>query len=225
MKSYKYLLFDLDGTLTKSEYGIIDSVIYALGKMNIEIKDRESLKKFIGPPLYESYRKFCNMNQEDAETAVKYYREIYEKEGVFNAPLYDGIEKLLYRLKEEGYILMVVTSKPYDLAEVVIEHNKIQSCFAGVVGPDRAEKHSDKSGLIRRAVKILQEEYSPGEDEEKILEQTLMIGDTHFDIEAAVKAGTDSVGVLYGYGTEEELRTSGATYIAETPEDIYGLIH
>lgn len=254
---YKYLFWDLDGTLTQSEFGIIDSVIYALGKMNIEPESRENLKKFIGPPLYESFKNFYNMTPENAEEAVRLYREFYTKEGVFRAPLYDGISELLEKLTVLGYRNMVVTSKPADLADVVVEHNGIRQYFDAIVGPTRAEKHSDKTILIETAMKlcktegahgvvtpgdVMNKESSENSSEEKtgassetdnaaeniiaekIRKSAVMIGDRHYDINAAVKCGIDSIGVLFGYGSEEELKAAGATYIAETSEKILSLL-
>lgn len=252
---YKYLFWDLDGTLTQSEFGIIDSVIYALKRMNIEPESRENLKKFIGPPLYESFKNFYNMTPENAEEAVRLYREFYTKEGVFRAPLYDGISELLEKLTALGYRNMVVTSKPADLADVVVDHNGIKQYFDAIVGPTRAEKHSDKTILIETAMKLCKKEgahgvVTPGdilnivqdsdktdgknctshdigaaaEINEEIRRSSVMIGDRHYDINAAVKCGIDSIGVLFGYGSEEELKAAGATYLAETSEKILSLL-
>lgn len=239
---YKYLFWDLDGTLTQSEFGIIDSVIYALEKMNIEPDPREQLKKFIGPPLYESFKNFYNMTSEDAEEAVRLYREFYRQEGIYRAPLYDGIKETLEELTKQGFRHMVVTSKPAELAEVVVTSNGIREYFDAVVGPTLAEKHSDKTFLIEEALRIAAKgsvETSGStiatanrdavgdsavtenvEIPDSIRSSAVMIGDRHYDIDAAVKCGIDSIGVLFGYGSEEELRTAGATYIAKTAEGI-----
>ncbi len=243
---YKYLFWDLDGTLTQSEFGIIDSVIYALEKMNIEPESREQLKKFIGPPLYESFKNFYNMTPEDAEEAVRLYREFYTKEGIYRAPLYDGIRETLEELSKQGFRHMVVTSKPADLADIVVTSNGIREYFDAVVGPTRAEKHSDKTFLIEAALKLSEMGnaadfggvVTPGEVLDKAEDNdgntvtlaadvknetrqaAVMIGDRHYDINAAVKCGIDSIGVLFGYGSEEELVTAGATYIAKTAEGI-----
>ncbi len=221
---YNYLLFDLDGTLTKSEYGIIDSAIYALDKMGVPAEDPEELKKFIGPPLYVSFREFYGMSQEDAERAVVYYREFYEKEGIYNAPLYEVIAEILEKLRSDGYKLLVVTSKPAVLAEVVLKHNEIRDYFEAVVGPSKEKKQADKIVLINEAIDcIAGGEGLDGSDEKTrkdIMAKTIMIGDRFYDIEAAVKTGIDSIGVLYGYGSREELSQAGATYIAESTGDI-----
>ena len=214
ISNYKYLFFDLDGTLTQSEFGIIDSVLYALNKLGIEESDREKLKKFIGPPLFDSFSNYYHMDQQKADEAVRLYREIYEVKGVYNQPLYEGIKGVLERLTKDGFTLLVVTSKPTEMAEIVLKHDGIREYFKDVIGPSRAERHSEKEYLIRTAIDLLGE-YS------EIAPLSLMIGDRHYDIEGAVRAGIDSMGVLYGYGSREELEGAGATYIVETPEEIY----
>ncbi len=188
--------------------------------MNIEPGDREKMKRFIGPPLYESFLNFYNMTPDEAEEAVRLYRVFYEKEGVFNAPLYDGIRELLQNLRSRGCRMMVVTSKPADLASIVVKHNGIDEYFDAVVGPTRAEKHSDKTVLIEKALSIIADSADAVPEEAELRKSVLMVGDRHYDIDAAVKCGIDSVGVLFGYGSETELREAGATYIAARAEDI-----
>ena len=237
---YRYLFFDLDGTLTKSEYGIVDSVVYALGKFGINNEDREDLKKFIGPALFDSFRKFYDMEPEQADQAVVYYREAYESKGIYNAPLYDGVKEMLEELTKEGKTLFVVTAKPQEMAIKVLRHNGIDGYFAAVIGPDRKERHTDKAALVRRALRVLggdrrtegdhPDDY-PGAGvkiaehgaaagaEDTIAEHALMVGDREYDAVGAAREGVDTIGVLYGYGSPEELRDAGAAYLARTPEE------
>lgn len=226
LPAYQYLLFDLDGTLTQSEFGIIDSVIYALEKLGIHETDRERLKKFIGPALFESFQKYYHMSPGDADRAVAYYREVYEREGIFNAPVYDGVEEMLRSLSGMGKELFVVTAKPREMAEIVIRHTGLMQYFKAVIGPGRSDRHTDKASLIRMALRLISEQAqrSGTVAAESTAAQTLMIGDRLYDIEGAGEAGVDSVGVLYGYGTRQELIHAGATYLAQKPEDITGLI-
>ena len=113
---FKYILFDLDGTITESGPGIMNSVAYALEKMGYEEKDREKLKRFIGPPLTDSMMKYYGMSEEDAAKAVRYYREYYAEKGIFENSVYDGFDESIKRLKEQGLILAVATSKPEPFA-------------------------------------------------------------------------------------------------------------
>ena len=208
---YKYCLFDLDGTLTQSEFGIIKAVEYALGKFDIKEPDREKLLHFIGPPVYVSFREFYGMNDKDAELGVKLFREKYESETLTEAPLYDGITQVLKKLKDNDIKLMVVTAKPTDMAEKVLSHVGIKDYFDCIIGAAREKKDSSKASLIEKAIE------ASGQTD---ISQFIMIGDTHYDIDAAVTVGIDSIGATYGYGTYEEIKDAGATYIADTPSDI-----
>lgn len=207
---YNLVLFDLDGTLTQSEFGIFSSVQYALEKFGIHETEAKNLRRFIGPPLYVSFSEFYGLDGEDGELAVKYYRSVYEKDGYKEAPVYDGVKELLASLKEAGKTLMVVTSKPQEMAERVIEHVGVASYFDAIVGPGREMNSPSKKELITKALGIAG---SDGSD-------AIMIGDRKFDIEGACGAGIDSIGVLYGYGSREELEAAGSTYIVDTPDQV-----
>lgn len=209
---YKYVFFDLDGTLTQSEFGIINSVIYALNKMGVEVGDRELVKRFIGPPLLVSFKEFYKMSDEEAEKAASLYRECYNAGEIFNAPLFDGIEELLKKLTEAGIKLYVVTSKPEVFAKRILEHYGIKQFFEKVIGPDLSEKDSSKAKMVKTAI-------NDTSDAPEISEY-VMVGDRFYDIEGAKANGIDSIAVLYGYGNREEFEKAGATHIVNTPEDI-----
>ena len=211
---YNLVLFDLDGTLTQSEFGIFSSVQYALEKFGIHETDPKHLRRFIGPPLFVSFSEFYGLSGDDGELAVKYYREVYEKENYKEAPVYDGVKELLKALKDAGKRLMVVTSKPQEMADRVIEHVGVAPYFDAIVGPGREMMFPSKTDLINKALGIAG---SDGSD-------AIMIGDRKFDIEGACGAGIDSIGVLYGYGSREELETAGSTYIVDTPDQVLDLI-
>ncbi len=211
---YKLALFDLDGTLTQSEFGILASAKYALEKFGIYEADQKKLKRFIGPPLYVSFSEFYGLNGADGEEAVRLYREVYEAENFKNAPVYDGIPDALAALKDAGSRLMVVTSKPQDMAERVVEHVGLKPFFDAIVGPGREMHTPSKTVLIERALSLAALDKK----------NAVMIGDRKFDIEGAEGAGIDSIGVLYGYGSKEELEKAGAKLFAETPAHISKLI-
>ncbi|MCR4922388.1 MAG: HAD hydrolase-like protein [Lachnospiraceae bacterium] len=234
MSRYKNIFFDLDGTLIKSEIGVIDSVIYALEKLGEDKREREELKKFIGPPLHYSFTTFIGLDSDRADLGIKYYREHYDREGVYLTPLFEGIGELLKKLHSEGYKLYIVTSKPCDLAITVADNTAIREYLESVIGPPRSEKHADKALLIEEALRQVIEAENKDkaqmheEDFKEALKrvkgESLMVGDRCYDIDAAVKVGLDSLGVLYGYGSLEEFKRSGADYLAESPEDIYEII-
>jgi phosphoglycolate phosphatase len=205
---YSNVFFDLDGTLTQSEFGIIEGARRALTHFGIDCSDTEELKKFIGPPLYVTFHDGYGLSEEDSNEAIRIYREYYTATGVYQAPLYDGIFDLLTDLKKNGKKVMMTTSKPFALATTVAKSNEIFDLFDGIIGPDLNEKNPSKTVLILKAMDTL----GLGEDDRK---QCVMVGDRFYDIEGANEAGIDSIGVLYGYGSKDELEKAGATHIAE----------
>ena len=178
--------------------------------MGIYEADEKKLKRFIGPPLYVSFSEFYGLNGAAGEEAVRLYREVYEKEEYKNAPVYEGIPDALLALKEAGAILMVVTSKPQEMAERVVEHVGLKRFFDAIVGPGREMLSPSKTVLIQRALAL-----SGARKEEAV-----MVGDRKFDIEGAKGAEIASVGVLYGYGSREELEAAGADFFADSPAQI-----
>jgi phosphoglycolate phosphatase len=217
---YQYIIFDLDGTLIKSEEGLYDSITYALEKSGVHPGDRKDMKRMIGPVLWESFQKFYNMSAEEADLANAYFNEAYDKEGLYNASVYEGVEDMLQTLRNAGRILLVVTAKPRDMAERVLNHTGIDQYFQAVIGPAREDKKTDKGSLLRKALSFLAK---TGTDRFQ-KEHTVMVGDRMFDIQGAAETGLRSIGVLYGYGDRQELIHAGATYLADTPADVVKLI-
>ncbi|MCR5093882.1 MAG: HAD hydrolase-like protein [Lachnospiraceae bacterium] len=205
----RFIFWDLDGTIIKSEGGVLSSVRYALDRMGVTIPESE-IRKFIGPSLFDSFTNRAHMSPEDADRAIEYYRELYEDTGLFDAAVYDGVPEVMEQLREAGLSHVVVTSKPQHTAERVLEHFGIRQYLGAIVGPTPDDHSSDKEKLIRAALKRFQAEPS----------EAVMIGDRCFDIDGAAAAGIRSIGVLYGYGSREELEASGADRIAGLPADI-----
>lgn len=211
MSKYKYILFDLDGTVTDSAPGITNSVKYALRKSEVEIPPYEVLCKFIGPPLIDGFRDFCSFDTEKANAAVGYYREYYSVTGIFENRVYDGIPELLERLRKNGKKIILATSKPQVFAERILEHFSLKQYFDLTVGASLDETRNSKDKVIAHAL-----------SECGICDKSaaIMVGDRFHDIVGAEKNGIDSVGVLYGFGDRKELEAAEADYIAE---DISGL--
>lgn len=212
---YKYLMFDLDGTLVESGDGIVASAKHALSTMGWEQLSEAEYKKFIGPPLFDSFTKFCGMNPGEADRAIEIYREHYESAGYLLAPMYEGVEAMLDELNDKGHTMMVVTSKPAPIAEKIIKKHGLDKYFVNLTGPSHEEKTVHKDVMIRRAFE------KNGITDPK---SAVMIGDRKFDIEAANKNGVDSIAVMYGYGNREEFERHGATYIVEKCGDIPGVV-
>jgi phosphoglycolate phosphatase len=215
MESFQYILFDLDGTLTDPAVGITNSIIHALKKYKIDVNDRTELYKFIGPPLGESFMKYFGFTEEEAARAIEYYREYFGVKGLFENVVYDGIEDLLNYLKDDGKVLMVATSKPQIFAEQILAHFNIAKYFSFIAGSNLDGTRIKKAEVIEYALASLNiTDFS----------KAIMVGDREHDIIGAKTVGIKSIGVLYGYGSFEELVNAGANYIAETVEDIKNII-
>ncbi len=212
MKKYTTVLFDLDGTLVDSGIGVSSSVAYALEKMGITPPPRNELFKFIGPPLVQSFKEFCGFDAETTDLAIRYYREYYRGKGIFECTIYDGVIELLKSLKEKGYKIALATSKPENFSKIVVE-NKGILLYLDYLG---AASIDEKTRATKEAVVEYTLELCSEKDKSKIV----MIGDRHFDINGAKKHLLDSIGVTYGYGSREELKEAGATYIVNTTKEI-----
>lgn len=209
------VLFDLDGTLTDPFEGISNSIIYALEKFGIAAPDKPLLKKFIGPPLTESFLEYCGLNHSDALRAVDYYREYFSVAGIFENKPYEGVCELLSGLKERGYTAIVATSKPEQFAKAIVQHFGLDQYFKEVCGATMDQSRTQKADVIAYALKKCEIK-----DEIKDKKRAVMVGDRKHDIIGAKTNGLSSIGVLYGYGSKEELLEAGANYIANSPVDI-----
>lgn len=212
---YNVILFDLDGTLTDPKIGITKSVQYALVKFGIEEPDLDKLIPFIGPPLVESFQEFYSLNQEQAQAAVRYYREYFAETGMYENAVYPGIKELLGELKSAGKELIVATSKPTVFSEQIIEHFGLTQFFKAIVGSNLDGSRIHKDEVIAFALKDLTG---------TIYDSVIMVGDRKHDIIGAQKNGIASIGVTYGYGTQEELTQAKPVYLAATVEELGELL-
>ena len=208
--NYRTYLFDLDGTVLDTGAGVMGSVQYALENFGYPGEPEEKLRRFVGPSLYDSFTGDYGMSKEQAEEAIRLYRQHYRDGAMFEAEPYPGIRLVLETLRGNGRAVYIVTSKPLTMAEPVLRHFGLTECFDGLIGPDESDHSSDKEKLIRRALAM--------GDADPML--TVMIGDRKFDMEGAAAVGIDSIGVLYGFGEEEELRRAGATHLVSDPVEI-----
>ncbi len=211
MKNYQYILFDLDGTLTNSQLGITTCVAYALESFRIHTENPEELRKFIGPPLKESFVKYYNMTDGEGDRAVEKYRERFATVGLYENEVYAGIPELLQKLKAQGKTLLVATSKPTVYSDKILEHFGLKEYFSYIAGSELDGTRVNKAEVIQYALEQMKITES---------EKIVMIGDKEHDMIGAGICGVDSIGVLYGFGEREELENHGATYIAETVSDL-----
>lgn len=214
-KVYKICLFDLDGTITDSAPGIVNSIIYALKKFGIEETDREKLLQFIGPPLTESFHRFYGFTEEESWKAVEYYREYYAEKGIFECTVYEGLEDALKKIKESGRKILVATSKPEVYAKRIIEHFGLTKYFDYIAGMELDGGRGTKAQVIEYALETCKI---------KNRDEVLMIGDREHDVFGAESLGIDCVGVLYGFGSREELEKAGAKYVISRPEDLINIL-
>jgi len=212
--AYRNILFDLDGTLTDPYLGITNSVKYALKKFNIFEEDENKLKQFIGPPLNQSFIEFYQFDKNKAQIAVDYYREYYSEKGLRENELYEDVENLLQSIKSKNKICILATSKSKKFALEVLKYFEIENYFDEVVGSNLDGTLSGKEEIIKYII----------ENNKLDKAETIMAGDRKYDIIGANKNGIDSIAVLYGYGTKEELEESKPTYLCKSVMDILEII-
>jgi phosphoglycolate phosphatase len=203
------IYFDLDGTLTNPKPGITRSIQYALGKLGYEAPSEDDLTWCIGPPLRASLKKLVGTDAL-ADTALSLYRERFADIGLFENEIYPGVEHTLSAFAGQRRRLFVATSKPGVYAERIIDHFKLRAYFECVFGSELDGKRSDKTELLGYALKAVRVDPA----------QAIMIGDRSHDMIGARNNGMTAVGVLYGFGSKEELVSAGAHHICATPQEL-----
>ena len=191
---YKAIFFDLDGTLTNPEEGIVNSIRFAADFYGVKTV-KADLKKYIGPPLIDTFIELLGPDKEKAEAAVAKYRERFAPIGLYENEIYPGVKETLEKLKEKGYVLCTASSKPQKFVDTILEHFDIKKYFDFVGGATMDGRISKKEDVIDYVLK--QTGFAP--------RQVLMVGDRMFDLTGAAEFGMDAVGVLYGFGSREEL--------------------
>lgn len=205
-KAYDVLLLDLDGTLIDSAPGIMKCLRHALGIMGYDMPDKP--ERFLGPPLYDSFAEYCGMNEEQVLEAVRLFRERYRDKGMFECSVYEGVPEMLRQLRDSGKRLMVATSKVAVYAERILQRFGLAEYFEFVGGAELGGTRNEKWEVV---------EYVLGSADIADRSGVLMIGDRKHDVIGAKKCGISCMGVLWGYGAEEELLSAGADYIAASP--------
>lgn len=209
------LFFDLDGTLTDPREGITRCIQYGAEQVGRPCPPQGELLKYIGPPLRWTFPDlFGNEDPELTDAAIRHYRQRYADVGLFENDVYEGIPELLSQLRDDGFKLYVVTSKPTIYAERIVRHFDLDKNFAGVFGPELDGRFDDKGELIAHLLERLSIEPTA----------TVMIGDRASDIEAGKANGTHTLGVTYGFGSVEELTAVGPDQICQNPAEIYNVL-
>ncbi|MFB0921750.1 MAG: HAD hydrolase-like protein [Oscillospiraceae bacterium] len=211
MKKYKYIFWDLDGTISDSGQGIFNSVAYAVEHMGTELPSQKTLRKFVGPPLTESFGKYCGYTPEKADKAVAFFREYYQSKGINENAMYAGMDELLKKLINAGYICVVATAKPESLARTILQRYGIDKYFLYIAGASFDSSRARKEQVIAYAL-----ETCGITDKSKVV----MVGDRAHDCVGAKINGLDCIGVLYGYGEREELEETGVIAIAKDIDEL-----
>lgn len=210
---YKYILFDLDGTLTNSKEGITKCVQYALKHFEIDEPNLDNLTCFIGPPLLNGFKEYYGFDEDKSILAVEKYRERFSEIGLFENAVYDGIEELLEELINKGKVLAIATSKPGIFTERILEKFTLKKYFKVVVGSELDGTRNDKGEVIQEVIRQL----DLSKDD---LSKTIMVGDRKHDIIGAKSCRIHSIGVKYGFAKENELELAGADYIVESVREL-----
>ena len=209
----KYILFDLDGTLTNPKEGITKCVQHALRHFGIE-KECDELTSFIGPPLKEQFMEFAHLSEDDAVEAVRIYRERFAPIGLFENEIYPGVTELLAELKRQGKIIALATSKPTVFATKIVEKYGIAPYLDYLSGSELDGRNVEKAAVVKNAMTALKAS----------MEETVLVGDRMHDAEGAKINGIKCIGVSYGFAAEGELENAGVEVIANTPQELCGIL-
>ncbi|HAX47957.1 MAG TPA: phosphoglycolate phosphatase [Bacteroidetes bacterium] len=210
MVKYKNILFDLDGTITDSSPGIINSYLHSLTRIDLAENDIDMLRSYIGSPLRAYYTERHNMSTADSDIAVKHFREHYAETGLFENTVYPGMDELIHKLHDSGFRLYIATSKPLQFAITVLDHFNLKEYFNSIHGSDMSADNKPKDKLIADAILM----------NGLIKSECVMIGDRYHDINGAKVNGIDSIAVTYGYGSMDELAKLEPVFMAANTREL-----
>lgn len=211
---FKAVLFDFDGTIVDSSKGIYNGLRYAFEAHNMPIPSEDILKKFIGPPLIDSFREFIGLDDELSYKMIESYREYYNETGWKEVTVYDGIEDVFKDLTASGVRMGTASTKPTIFVKRILEEVGLSKYFAYFGGTELQGVPNTKAQIIERGLSVLNAEK----------DEALMVGDRKFDIVGAKEVGIPVAAVLYGFGSREEFEAHGAEYIAKTPQALEEII-
>ena len=212
---YQLFVFDLDGTLTDPRDGIVRCIDHALTRLGYRNPGEDSLAKYIGPPLFSTFRELLHTDDPSLiETAIAAYRERFSNVGMFENRIYEGVPDALERLRSYGATLVVATSKPEVFARRILQHFELNGWFKEVYGSKLDGTLSDKKDLVGHILE--RERISPT--------CSVMVGDREHDVVGAKGNGVRAIGVLWGYGGRVELEGAGADWLCEAPSALPGLV-
>lgn len=211
---YETVIFDLDGTLVDSKIGVVNAMRYSLEQLQLDMPESVDLDTTIGPPLRHTFFNTFGVDEARLDESVNLHRAYYGDRGVFEAEPYPGVFNLMRDLHLIGVKVCVATSKYSGMAKKMLDHFAFSQWILYMAASDGTELHSSKAAMLK---KVLAATYSSPKS-------SIMIGDTHFDIQGAIENNMPSIGVLYGYGSKKSMEEAGATYFAADVEELRNLL-
>ncbi len=219
MGKYDVIAFDLDGTLSDPSHGLIQGFVYCFKKLGIAYDSEESLRKYIGPSLFEEWQEDFGFTPDEADNAIEVFREYYNIYGWWDNTLYCGVPEMLGELKKAGKKLVLATSKPLDTAKKILELFSLTEYF-DFIGGAVSHQNDQKWQVLNWALTSV----GVNINDPKQREKCILVGDRKYDAEGARICGIDSLGVMYGHGTEDEMKSSGFTALADTVNDVVKML-
>ncbi len=209
---YKVVMFDLDGTITDSAKGVRSCIEKAMNELKKDSPSLDDVSKYVGPPLLTTFKKLCKLSDEEALKAIDIYRKHYEVSGIKENKMYSGIDILIEKVKNSGAVICIATSKYEGLVDEVLEIIGLSGKFDIIVGSTLDGKRKEKADVIKHLITKLDTDYK--------IEDFVLIGDTTFDANGANTVGCDFIGVTYGCGKEEEMKSMGVSRLCKTTLEI-----
>lgn len=209
---YDTVIFDMDGTLTDSHEGIMNAVRYAMNRLGQPVPPEDALRKYIGPPLVDSFSQYAGMDADMTRQAAQLFGEYYTPKGQLENCVYLGIRELLKALHDGGARVLIATGKPTETSWQILRHFALDGYIDGLSGVENAFSSTDKGELIARVLKDVPYHHA------------VMVGDRASDIAGARAAGIDSIGVEYGFGEQNELQQAQPTFLARSVEALSDIL-
>lgn len=210
---YKSIFFDLDGTLLESGEGIFNALNYMFGRLGMQEDDEKRLRAFIGPPIKHHLKDAYAMDEQQTTKAYSFFKEYYIDKGEYESRLYPGVQEMIKTVYKSGIRLFIATSKREHMIYPALEKYQLFDYFEATFGGQHDKGIYDKTQVLQNAVERLG----------GLPASTIMIGDRHYDIIGGKAIGVDTAGVLYGYGSRQELVDAGCDYLLDTVGDISNL--
>ncbi len=213
----KYVVFDLDGTLTDSSEGIMNAFRITIEKAGLEVPSDADLYSFIGPPVVDTFVDFFGMDFESAKSWTEVFRDEYVSSRLFENRPYDGIKEMLATLQDAGCLIGMATAKPEEEALRILEHFDLAQYIQYPVGASLDHVTlTKKSEILKKALQAAHKEHK--------ISSVYMVGDREYDVNGAKANGVPCIAVTYGFGAREELEAAGAEYIVDTPQDVVNVV-